>query len=49
MTWASLSPTQKMGIVIAIIVVILILVWGWMTDWHWRCWQRLPATGQTWT
>lgn len=48
MGWATLSPTVKIGIVLSAFVVIIIILVGAFTQWKFRCYQRLPATGQNW-
>lgn len=48
MAWADMSPYAKSGIYFAIFIVLTLIIWGYMTDWHFVCYQRLPPSGQDW-
>lgn len=48
MTWATMTPMAKMGILFGLFVAVLLIALGFYTKWHFKCYQRLPATGQDW-
>jgi len=49
MTWATLPIGAKIGIIMAIFIVVMILMVGYFTEWKFKCFQRLPHTGQSWS
>ena len=46
--WAAMKPEMKIGIIVGIIVVVILLFIGFKSQWKFKCYQALPASGQSW-
>lgn len=46
--WQSMNGATRVGIMVAVVVFILLIIIGIRSEWKFKCFQRVPLSGQTW-